>query len=53
MLEHGEPVHFRASGIVTGIGLGLGFGLGLGLEKVFMFDSKSENRDRAVETVEA
>ena len=26
-----------------------GFRLGLGLEEVFMFDSKSENRDRAVE----
>ena len=28
-------------------------GLGLGLEEVFVFDSKSENRDRAVEAVEA
>ena len=26
---------------------------GLRLEEVFVFDSKSENRDRAVETVEA
>ena len=31
---------------------GAGSGLGLGLEKVFVFDSKSENRDRAVEAVE-
>ena len=29
-----------------------GLGLGLGLEEVFVFDSKSENRDRAVEAVE-
>ena len=28
-------------------------GLGLGLEEVFVFDSKSENRDRAVEAVES
>ena len=28
-------------------------GLGLGLEEVFVFDSKSENRDRAVEAVQA
>ena len=28
-------------------------GLELGLEEVFMFDSESENRDRAVEAVEA
>ena len=27
--------------------------LGLGLEEVFLFDSKSENRDRAVEAVES
>ena len=27
--------------------------LGLGLEEVFVFDSKSENRDRAVEAVES
>ena len=33
--------------------LGLGLGLGLGLEEVFVFDSKSENRDRAVEAVES
>ena len=26
---------------------------GLGLEEVFVFDSKSENRDRAVEAVES
>ena len=25
--------------------------MGLGLEEVFVFDSKSENRDRAVEAV--
>ena len=31
---------------------GLGFGLGL-LEEVFVFDSKSENRDKAVEAVES
>ena len=31
----------------------LGSGLGLGLEEVFVFDSKSENRDIAVEVVEA
>ena len=28
-------------------------GIGLGLEEVFLFDSKSENRDRAVEAVES
>ena len=27
--------------------------LGLGLEEVFVFDSKGENRDRAVEAVES
>ena len=27
--------------------------LGLGLEEVFVFDSTSENRDRAVEAVES
>ena len=32
---------------------GLGLGLGLGLEEIFVFDSKSENRDRAVESVES
>ena len=44
-----------------GLGLGLGLklelesvlGLGFGLEEVFVFDSKSENRDRAVEAVES
>ena len=30
-----------------------GSGLGSGLEEVFVFDSKSENRDRAVEAIEA
>ena len=30
---------------------GLGFGLGFGLEEVFMFDSESENRHGAVESV--
>ena len=34
-----------------GLGLGLVLGLGLGLEEVFVFDSKRENRDRAVEAV--
>ena len=34
-------------------GQGSGWGLGLGLEEVFVFDSKGENRDRAVEAVEA
>ena len=33
--------------------LGIELGLGLGLEEVFVFDSKSENRDRAVEAVES
>ena len=33
--------------------LGLGLGLRLGLEEVFVFDSKRENRDRAVEAVES
>ena len=33
--------------------VGLRLGLGLGLEEVFVFDSKSENRDRAVEAVES
>ena len=28
-------------------------GLGLGLEEVLVFNSKSENRDRAVEAVES
>ena len=28
-------------------------GLGFGLEQVFVFDSKSENRDRAIEAVES
>ena len=41
----------------TGLGLGSGLGseswLGLWLEEVFVFDSKSENRDRAVEAIEA
>ena len=32
-------------------GLGSGLWLGLGSEEVFMFDSKSENRIRAVEAV--
>ena len=32
-------------------GASLGLGLWLGLEEVFVFDSKSENRDRAVEVV--
>ena len=32
---------------------GLGSGLGIGLEEVFVIHSKSENRDRAVETAEA
>ena len=32
---------------------GPGSGLWLGLEEVFVFDSKSENRDRAVEAVGA
>ena len=31
----------------------MGLGSRLGLEEVFMFDSKSENRDRAVEAVES
>ena len=31
----------------------MGFGSGLGLEEAFVFDSKSENRDRAVEAVES
>ena len=30
-----------------------GLKLGLGLEEVFVFDSKSENRDRAVEAVQS
>ena len=32
---------------------GLGLGLELGLEEIFVFDSKSDNRDRAVDAVEA
>ena len=35
------------------LGLGLGLGSGLGLEEVFVFDSKSENRDIAVEAVKS
>ena len=31
----------------------LGLGLGLGLEEEFVFDSKRENRDRALEAVES
>ena len=31
----------------------LGLGVGLGLEEIMVFDSKSENRDRAVETGES
>ena len=31
----------------------VGLGLGLGFEEVFVFDSKSGNRDRAVEAVES
>ena len=38
-------------GLGLGLGLGLALALGLGLEEVFVFDSKSENRDRAVEAV--
>ena len=37
----------------AGPGLLLGLGLQSGLEEVFVFDSKSENRDRAVEAVES
>ena len=44
---HGATLRVRPSG------LGLGLGLGLELEELFMFDSKSENQDRAVEAVEA
>ena len=33
--------------------LGSGLGFRLGLEEVFVFDSKSEKRDRAVEAVES
>ena len=31
----------------------IALGLGLGLEEIFVFASKSENRDRAVEAVES
>ena len=34
------------------VGLGLRLEVVLGLEEVFVFDSKLENRDRAVEAVE-
>ena len=40
-------------GLELGLGLGLGSGLGLGLEDAFVFDSKSETRDRAVEAVQS
>ena len=45
LLEHVLPRY------QTGLRL-LRVGLELGLEEVFGFDSKSENRDRAVEAVE-
>ena len=35
------------------LGIEPGLRLGLGLEEVFVFDSKRENRDRAVEAVES
>ena len=36
------------------LGLGLDLlGLGLGLEEVFVFDSKCENKDTAVEAIES
>ena len=42
-----------ASASESGLKLGLVSGLELGLEEVFVFDSKGENRDGAVEAVEA
>ena len=36
-------------GLELGLGLEVGLGLGLGSEEVFVFDSKSENRDRSVD----
>ena len=40
-------------GLGSGLGLGSRLGLGLWLEEVLVFDSESENRDRAVEAIEA
>ena len=45
--------HTPESGLGLEFRLSLEVGLGLGLEEVFVFDSKSENRDRAVEAVES
>ena len=39
--------------LVSRLVSGLGSGLGLGLEEVFLFDSKSEHMDRAVQAVES
>ena len=44
----------RTKLLQLGLGaLGFGLGSGSGLEEVFVFDSKSENRDRAIEAVES
>ena len=43
-----SPAHTLQVEVVV-LGLGLGFGLG----ENFVFDSKSDNRDRAVEAVES
>ena len=48
-----ETGSWSGLGSGSGSGLGLGSGSGLELEEVFVFDSKSENRDRSVEAVEA
>ena len=52
MTIRGSNTHFDTH-LGLGLVLGLVLGLGLGLEEVFVLDSKSEKRDRAVEAVEA
>ena len=47
-----QPCNVRVTGVRCSLVMS-GLGLGLRLEEVFVFDSKSENRDRAVEAVEA
>ena len=38
---------------MVALGLGLALRLGLGFKEDFLFDSKRENRDRAVEAVKS
>ena len=48
--SHGD---YRIVPVAARVRVRVGLGLGLGLKEVFVFDSTSENRDRAVEAVEA